>query len=62
MTVRNPLLVVNVADALTLPPGTDDPVGVENVMVAPEANGLAINKQKEREANLVDVSCIEPVG
>jgi len=62
MTVKSPSSVVNVADALTLPAGTDDPDGVENVMVAPETNGLTVNRQKKREANLHNVSCIEFPG
>ena len=58
ITVKNPSTVVNVAEALTLPSPTDDPGAVENVMVAPEANGLAINRQKTREVNFNAVSGI----
>ena len=58
VTVRSPLVVTNMADALTLPPATVAPDAVKNVTVAPEAKGLAIKRQKEREANLHDVRCI----
>ena len=58
VTVRSPLVVTNMADALTLPSATVAPDAVKNVTVAPEAKGLAIKRQKEREANLHDVRCI----
>jgi len=47
--VNNPPVVVNVAEALTLPSATEDPAAVENVIVAAEANGLATKKQSKRD-------------
>lgn len=52
VTLRVPLPVTKMADALTLPPATVAPDAVENVIEAPETNGLVIKRQNERKANL----------
>ncbi|MEP6534145.1 MAG: hypothetical protein ABJF23_02420 [Bryobacteraceae bacterium] len=58
VTVSEPALVVNMAEALTLPFATDAPEAVANVKEAPKALEAAIERKTERSRDLRLIRCI----